>query len=230
MTQGKHLGAPSECEMRVGGDGSLYRRALRLEYFTVLYNIVEGIVCILVGAGAGSIALVGFGLDSFIECFSGCILIWRLRCHSDDEAREKRLERRAVKLVALSFFLLAFYVAFEAARKLYLMEMPDGSLIGVIITLLSIVIMRSLARKKLDIGRRLGSRALVADGMETVACIAFSVTLIVGLGLNLLFGWWWADPAVSLIIAALCVKEGLEFWGEEAEADGALAEEAAAGS
>lgn len=222
------LSAPAERKTAQGEEG-LYRRALKLEYFTVLYNIIEGVVSILAGAAAGSIALVGFGLDSFIECFSGGILIWRLNRHSDDGEKEKRLEKRAVKLVALSFFLLAAYVALEAGRKLYCMEMPDGSLVGVVITLLSIVIMRSLAKKKLDIGRRLGSRALVADGMETVACIAFSITLIVGLGLNLIFGWWWADPAVSLIIAALCVKEGCEFWEEEKEEEGEARKAAAQG-
>lgn len=194
---------------------SLCRRALDLEYFTVLYNIAEGLVSVWAGAAAGSIALIGFGLDSFIESFSGGILIWRLRRSSGDDQREKELERKAVKLVACSFFLLAAYVAYEAVEKLYGGIRPEGSLIGVVITLISILIMRSLAKKKLELGKRIGSRALVADAMETVACIAFSVTLIVGLGLNLLLGWWWADPAVSLVIAALLLHEGAEFWREE---------------
>lgn len=193
----------------------LCRAGLRLEYFTVAYNILEGVVSVLAGAAAGSIALVGFGLDSFIECFSGLILIWRLRRHSDDGEREAWLESKAVRLVALSFFLLAAYVGSESLRKLYLHEMPDGSIAGIFIALLSIIIMQSLARKKLKLGRALGSRALIADAKETVACIYFSVALLSGLLLNYLWGWWWADPAASLVIVAFLFREGHELWKEE---------------
>jgi len=198
-----------------------YEAGLRLEYFTVLYNIFEGIISIFAGASAGSIALVSFGLDSFIESFSGVVLIWRLRHHSDDSEKEAELERKAVRLVAISFFLLAAYVSVESLRKIYLREMPDGSFVGIIIALLSIIIMRELARRKLELGRNLGSRALVADARETVACICFSVTLVLGLILNYSFGWWWADPVASLVIAGMLLREGLEFWGEEELADNA---------
>lgn len=196
-----------------------YRKALWLEYFTVAYNIIEGLVSIGAGMMAGSIALVGFGLDSFIESFSGTILIWRLKNHSDDGAKEKELDGKAVRLVGWSFFILAAYVAIESIRKLYLHEMPDGSLIGIVISLISIVIMRSLAAQKLELGERIKSRALIADSRETVACICFSVTLIAGLLLNYVLGWWWADPVASLVIAAMLVREGRECWecGEEEE-------------
>lgn len=194
-----------------------YRHALRLEYFTVGYNLVEGLVSVGAGALSGSIALVGFGLDSFIESFSGAILIWRLRGHCADEKKERELERKAVQLVAISFFLIAAYVFYESVRKLYLSERPDGSLLGIVISLLSILIMRRLAAQKMVLGKEIKSRALIADARETVACIIFSITLIFGLLLNYLFGWWWADPVASLVIAFLLVREGCEFWEEEEE-------------
>jgi divalent metal cation (Fe/Co/Zn/Cd) transporter len=201
--------------MDKGEKVELCRKALNLEYFTVGYNIVEGVVCISAGAIAGSIALVSFGLDSFIESFSGTILIWRLKNHSDNEEKERELERKSVKLVAYSFFVLAVYVSYESLRKLYLAEAPEGSLFGIIISLVSILIMYSLARRKKELGERMNSRALIADSRETVACICFSITLILGLLLNYFFGWWWADPVASLVIAGLLVREGREFWEEE---------------
>lgn len=201
----------------------LYKKALNLEYFTVGYNIIEGFVSIGAGAMAGSIALVSFGLDSFIESFSGGILIWRLKNHSDDEEKEKELEKKAVRLVAYSFFALAAYVAYEAIKKLYLLERPQVSLVGIVISFLSIIIMFSLAKQKKEVGEKINSRALIADSRETVACICFSVTLIAGLLLNYLFGWWWADPVASLVIAVLLVREGREFYEEEGEGEKLLA-------
>lgn len=210
-------------QIRMDGEGQsgagMYEKALQLEYFTVGYNIIEGIVSIGAGALAGSIALVGFGLDSFIESFSGAILIWRLRNRSEDEEEEKALEKKAVKLVACSFFVLAAYVAYESLQKLYLEQKPDGSPAGIAIAFLSIVIMRSLAKQKMEVGERIKSRALIADSRETIACICFSITLIAGLFLNYLFGWWWADPVASLVIAGLLVHEGREFYEEEEDAN-----------
>jgi len=208
-------------EGRNGAD--LYGKALQLEYFTVGYNIVEGIVSIGAGALAGSIALIGFGLDSFIESFSGAILIWRLRNRSEDKEKEKALEKKAVKLVACSFFVLAAYVAYESLQKIYLAQRPDGSPAGIAIAFLSIVIMRSLAKQKMEVGEKIKSRALIADSRETIACIFFSITLIAGLFLNYLFGWWWADPVASLVIAGLLVHEGREFYEEEEEGANAQA-------
>ena len=195
----------------------LYKKGLWLEYFTVGYNILEGLVSIGSGIVAGSIALVGFGLDSFIESLSGVVLIWRLKNHSDDEEKETKLEQRAVKFVAYSFFILAVYVAYEAIKKLYFREMPEDSLVGIIIAILSIVIMPTLARQKRQTGEKIGSRALIADSRETVACLFLTVTLLVGLLLNYFLGWWWTDPIASLVIVWFLVKEGREFLEVEEE-------------
>jgi len=194
----------------------LYKKSLRLEYFTVGYNVLEGLASIAAGIIAGSIALVGFGLDSFIESLSGSVLIWRLRQHSDDDEKERNLEEKAIRFVAYSFFVLAVYVAYEALKKLYLREMPEGSLVGIIIASVSIVIMPILANQKRQTGEKIGSRALVADSKETLVCTFLSATLLFGLLLNYFLGWWWADPAASLVIVGFLIKEGRElFKGEE---------------
>ena len=196
----------------------LYKKGLWLEYFTVGYNIVEGFVSIGSGIIAGSVALISFGLDSFIESISGGVLIWRLKYNLEDKKKEEEIERKAVKYVAYSFFILAFYVAYEAIKKLYLNEMPEGSLMGIIIASLSIIIMPFLASQKRKVGEKIGSKALVADSKETVACVILSVTLLIGLLFNYFFGWWWADPIASLIIVWFLIKEGRELLeGEENE-------------
>jgi divalent metal cation (Fe/Co/Zn/Cd) transporter len=169
---------------------NLYKKGLRLEYFTVAYNVFEGLVSIGAGVIAGSVALIGFGLDSFIESISGGVLVWRLRTHSVDMAKERRIEQKAVKYVAYSFFILATYVAYEAIKKLYFREMPEGSLIGIIIASLSVIIMPILASQKRKIGEKIGSRALIADSKETIACLYLSITLLFGLLLNYFLGWW----------------------------------------
>jgi len=197
----------------------LLRRGLLLEYVTVGWNIVEGIVAIAAGLAAGSIALVGFGIDSFVESVSGSVLIWRLGSEVAG-AREaesiERIERRAERFVGISFFLLAAYVTFEAVRSLLAGDRPDASLVGIGLTALSIVVMLWLARAKRRTGEALGSRALVADAQQTYACWYLSVAALAGLGLNALFGWWWADPIAALLIAAFLVREGTEAWrGEE---------------
>ncbi len=199
----------------------LLRRGLLLEYLTVGWNIVEGIVAIAAGLAAGSIALVGFGIDSFVESVSGSVLIWRLRSEaagtSDAESVE-RIERRAERFVGISFLLLAAYVTFEAARSLLAGDRPDASPVGIGLTALSIVVMLWLARAKRRTGEALGSRALVADAQQTYACWYLSVAALAGLGLNALFGWWWADPLAALLIAAFLVHEGIEAWrGEDAD-------------
>lgn len=194
----------------------LYKRGLRLEYFTVGYNILEGFVSIGSGIIARSIVLVGFGLDSFVEALSGTILIWRLRNHSGDAEKERSLEKKAVKFVAYTFFVLAIYVAYEAIKKLYFHEMPEGSLIGIIVAVFSIIIMPILADQKRKVGEKIGSRALVADSRETVACFILSITMLIGLLLNYFLSWWWADPLASLIIVWFLIMEGRElFEGEE---------------
>ncbi|KKR48768.1 MAG: Cation efflux family protein [Candidatus Magasanikbacteria bacterium GW2011_GWC2_40_17] len=197
----------------------LYRKGILLEYFTVAYNVFEGLISIGAGLVAGSVALVGFGLDSFIESISGGVLIWRLKNHSNDSEREEKIEQRAIKYVAYSFFILALYVAYEAIKKLYFREMPEGSLVGIVIATLSIIIMPILASQKRKVGEKIESRALIADSRETTACVYLSITLLLGLLLNYFLGWWWADPVVSLIIVGFLIKEGCELLEREEDSD-----------
>lgn len=206
--------------MTVVARQSLLTRGLRLEYLTVAWNIVEGLIAVGAGVLAGSIALIGFGVDSFVETISGGVLIWRLsaetRGNLDEEAVE-RVEERAERLVGVAFLLLAAYVAFEAARSLVNNEEPAASPIGIALTALSIVVMLWLARAKRRTGEALGSRALIADAQQTYACWYLSVVTLVGLALNALFGLWWADPVAGLGIVVLLVREGIEaIRGEEA--------------
>ncbi len=195
-----------------------YRKALRLEYFTLAYNIAEAGASIAFGSMAGSIALIGFGLDSIVESLSGLILIWRLKKHREgSEEEEEKIERRAERFVAVTFFLLGSYILFESVGKLVEGEVPDPSIPGIAIALLSMTIMPILARKKYDLGVAIKSRALIADSKETLACSLLSVALLLGLGANYLFGLWQADPIVGLLIVAFLYKEGLEGWKESFE-------------
>ena len=191
-------------------DRKLGRRALMLSYFTVAHNVLEGVLSILAGGLASSIALIGFGMDSFIESISGGIMIWRFRQTRLSEAEEKKVETRAVKLVGWSFFVLAAYILFEAARKLITSEVPDPSLLGIIIAATSLVVMPVLFIAKQRTGRKLGSRSLLADSKQTLACTFMSLALLLGLLANRLFGFWQADPIVGLFIGAWLVREGIE--------------------
>jgi divalent metal cation (Fe/Co/Zn/Cd) transporter len=191
-------------------DRKLGRRALLLSYFTVAYNVIEGVLSIAAGGLASSIALVGFGMDSFIESTSGAIMIWRFSQTRLSEAEEKKVEARAVKLVGWSFFVLAAYVLFEAAKKLVTREVPDPSLFGIIIAATSLVVMPVLFFAKQRTGRKLGSRSLLADSKQTLACTFMSLALLLGLLANRLFGFWQADPVVGLFIGAWLVREGVE--------------------
>jgi cation diffusion facilitator family transporter len=200
----------------------LLNRGLLLEYITVGWNIVEGIIAIGAGVLARSPALIGFGADSFIESISGGVLIWRLdgeRSGRHNPEAVERIERRAERLVGASFLVLAAYVAFEAIRALITAEAPDASPIGIGLTAVSIVVMLWLARAKRQTGEALGSRALIADAQQTYACWYLSITALVGLGLNALFGWWWADPVAALGIVVFLVREGWEAWNGEDEDD-----------
>lgn len=195
------------------------KRGLRLEYLTVGWNVVEGIIAVAAGIAAGSIALIGFGVDSFVETISGAVIIWRLmaeiRGQRDDEAME-RIEQRAERIVGIAFLLLAAYVGFEAVRALVNQEAPDASPVGIALTAVSIVVMLWLARAKRRTGEALGSRAMLADAQQTYACWYLSVVALAGLALNAAFGFWWADPLAALGITVLLVREGLEaLRGEE---------------
>ncbi len=185
-----------------------YKKALWLEYFTVAYNVVEGVVSVVAGYLSGSVALVGFGLDSAIESTSGAVLIWRLKQHNRvSKEREEQVERMAVKLVGASFLLLGLYVLYGAITKLWLEERPDPTLFGIGIAVASIIVMPILARAKSRLADKISSHALKADSRQTWICSILSAALIVGLGLNYLFGLWWADPVSAIVISGLIFRE-----------------------
>ena len=194
------------------------RQGLSLEYLTVGWNVVEGVVAITAAVMAGSVALLGFGVDSFVECASGGVLLWRLsaeRRGMDEEAIE-RLDNRAHKLVALTLFALSAYVAVEAGLTLWRRERPEPSMVGIALTAVSIVVMRWLARAKRRVAGQLASRALEADAFQTTACFWLSIITLAGIGLNAALGWWWADPVAALAMTWFIGKEGREAWrGEE---------------
>lgn len=190
-------------------------RALRLEYLTLGWNLVEGAVAVFAALIAGSVAILGFGIDSFVECASALVMIWRLRVEFNQNmsgARLQAIEQRARKYVAGSLFLLAAYVSVEAARTLWLGEKPEFSTIGVALLSVSIALMLWLARTKRRLAVELGSKAMEADAFQTSACWWLSIAALVGVGLNGLLGWWWADPLAALVIAGVIVREGREAW------------------
>jgi divalent metal cation (Fe/Co/Zn/Cd) transporter len=198
--------------------GDLLGRGLRLEYLTVGWNLIEGIIAVTAASAAGSVALLGFGIDSFVESASGVVLVWRLRAEgsgSDHETIEA-LERRALRLVGISLFGLAAFIVVKAASTLWQQDRPDVSLVGMALTAISIGVMWWLARAKRITARALGSRALEADSFQTTACWWLSIVVLAGVGLNALFGWWWADPVAAIGMTYFIVREGLEAWkGEE---------------
>jgi len=190
---------------------NLHKKALLLSYFTVAYNVVEGVASLFFGILAGSIALIGFGIDSFVESLSGSIMIWRFRKHEDlSQEEEERIEKKAIKLVGYSFFVLGAYVLFESVKKLYLQEHPEQSIAGIVIAILSLVIMPILFYLKYKTGKSLKSKSLIADSKQTLACVIMSVALLVSLGLNYLYGIWWLDPLVGIFISILLFREGTE--------------------
>lgn len=195
------------------------RRGRRLEFLTVGWNFAEAVIAIVAGWVASSIALIGFGLDSLIEMSSGLVLLWRLASDADVERREA-IEARALKLVGVSFFLLAAYVTFDAGKALLLREPPETSLVGIALAVVSLIVMPLLARAKRRVAARIASRALAADSRQTDICAYLSAILLTGLGMNALFGWWWADPLGALVMAPIIVKEGREaFRGEHCEGE-----------
>jgi divalent metal cation (Fe/Co/Zn/Cd) transporter len=182
------------------------RAGRRLEYFTLGWNLTEAAVAIGAGLFAGSVALIGFGTDSLIESLSGGILLWRLQWSKTDESRE----RLAYKLVGISFFLLALYVAFEAAKSLLRHEEPETSVVGIILSIISLIVMPLLARAKRRVAAKIDSRALHADSRQTDICAYLSAILLGGLLLNAFVGWWWADPVAALCMLPLIFREGME--------------------
>lgn len=188
----------------------LGRRAQLLAAASVSYNLVEAVIAISAGIVAGSVALVGFGLDSVVEVSSGLIILWQFR-HPLPESRE----RVALRMMAFSFFALAAYVGFESARALVGGHAPDASPVGIGLALASLAIMPFLSWAQRRTGKALGSNAVVADSTQTLLCTYLSAVLLVGLVLNATLGWSWADPIAGLVIAAVAVKEGRDAWRGE---------------
>ena len=195
----------------IGADANrrqvLTRRIRLLVAGTISYNVVEAAVALAAGAQASSTALIGFGLDSVIEVSSAAAVAWQF-ARPDHEAREKA----ALRIIALSFFALAAYVSVESVRALVGLAEPRPSIVGIVLAAVSLLVMPLLSWAQRRAGRELGSRSAVADSQQTLLCSYLSAVLLVGLGLNSLFGWSWADPIAGLVIAAVAVREGLEAW------------------
>jgi cation diffusion facilitator family transporter len=197
----------------------LHRRGLRLEWFTVAWNVIEGVVAIGAGVISGSVSLIGFGADSFIEVISAVALLWRMRKAGPYASAEERgnAERRALYLVAATFFLLAAYITYEAVGALLSREGPENSTVGLVLSVVSLLVMPALAYGKQRTGRELGSEALNADAVETWVCSYLSLALLAGVGLYAAFGWWWADPAGALAMLPVILWQGWETLGEARE-------------
>jgi len=195
------------------------KQALTLSIFTVGYNLAEGGIAVFAAAIAGSSALLGFGMDSFIESLSGAVMIWRFWTYDIDCDEEvfEAVERKASRLVAFSFFALAAYVIFEAGSSLLQRETAQVSMLGIALAVASIIVMPVLFVLKYRLGRTIGSKSLVADSKETLACLALSVTLLVGLLTIAVWNLWWIDSACALVISLLILREGIETLKEANE-------------
>lgn len=184
------------------------RRGRFLEYLTIIWNLLEGMISVGAGLLAGSIALVGFGIDSFIESLSGGALLWRL--HLDAPERRDRAEKIALRVIGVSFLLLAAYVTVDAVKSLINREPPEATYLGIGIAALSLVVMPLLARAKRRVAKELHSHAMEADARQTDICTYLSAILLGGLLLNAVVGWWWADPVAALVMIPIIGKEGIE--------------------
>jgi divalent metal cation (Fe/Co/Zn/Cd) transporter len=187
----------------------LVLRGKRLEYFTIAYNSLEGLVSIVAGLIAGSVSLVGFGLDSIIEVTSGAALLWRFH-HDLDHTRRERVERITLRIVGGCFVALALYILFESGTTLLGHEIPERSIPGIIVAAVSVIVMPMLARAKRRVAAGIVSRAMQADSRQTDFCTYLSAILLGGLLLNALLGWWWADPVAGLVMVPIIAKEGLD--------------------
>ena len=185
------------------------QRGKRLEYFTIAWNSVEGLLAVVAGAIAGSISLIGFGIDSFIEVASGATLLWRMNVDADSRSRERN-ERISLRIVGICFVALALYLGYESLSDLVGKKAPQHSIPGIILACASLVVMPILSRAKKRVGTALGSAAMTADARQTDFCVYLSVILLAGLLLNVGFGWWWADPVGALIMVPIIGKEGIE--------------------
>jgi divalent metal cation (Fe/Co/Zn/Cd) transporter len=189
---------------------ALLHRAVYLAWFTVGWNVAEGSIAIGAASVAGSRALLGFGLDSGVESLSASVVLWRLYAERRDPERVEAVEQRALRFIGVTFFVLAAFITFESIRSLIAKAEPDASIVGVVLTALSIVVMRWLARAKRRVGVAMGSKAVEADSSQTSACVYLSIVVLAGLSLNAAFGWWWADPLAALGVVVFLVREGRE--------------------
>jgi divalent metal cation (Fe/Co/Zn/Cd) transporter len=187
----------------------LVKKGRRLEYITIAWNTLEGLVAVVAGILAGSVALISFGFDSLIEVASGGALMWRLHADLDEERRE-RVEAITLKLVGGCFMVLALYVVYDAGMSLWRHEPPERSLPGIAISIAALIVMPLLSHAKRKVGRSINSGAMMADAKQTELCAYFAAITLGGLVLNALFGWWWADPVAALIMVPIIVKEGVE--------------------
>lgn len=185
------------------------QRGRKLEYFTIAWNAAEGLIAIGAGVFAGSISLLGFGIDSFIEVTSGSVLLWRMSVDSNERRREL-YEKRSLRLVGTCFLLLAAYVAYESATNLWARRAPEHSIAGIVVASVSLIAMPLLSGAKRNVGRALGSAAMHADAKQTEFCTYLSAILLVGLLANAIFNAWWADAVAALIMVPLIAKEGVE--------------------
>jgi divalent metal cation (Fe/Co/Zn/Cd) transporter len=199
----------AEVTLQSPNRADLVKRGRYLEYFTIGYNSLEGLIAAAAGLIAGSIALVGFGFDSLIEVTSGAVLLWRLHADLDEERRE-RVEAISLRIVGICFVVLAIYVTYDSVKSLIRHETPQESIVGIVLAAVSLIIMPLLVRAKRKVARGINSGALMADSKQTELCTYLSAILLGGLLLNALLGWWWADPVAALIMVPIIVKEGIE--------------------
>jgi cation diffusion facilitator family transporter len=191
----------------------LVRRGFHLSVFTVAWNVIEGIVGVASGLISGSVALLGFGIDSFVESASGIVVGWRFSYEMSGRPKERveKAEAWSARITGTLLLILAAFLLIDSSRRLLgFGAEPESSRVGIALTCLSLMIMPVLARAKLKVAGRLESKALRADSYETIACAWLSLTTLVGLVLNAAFGWWWADPAAALVLVPMIVREGLE--------------------
>jgi divalent metal cation (Fe/Co/Zn/Cd) transporter len=184
-------------------------RGKLLEYFTVIWNGLEGIVAVVAGTLAGSISLLGFGIDSFIEVTSGATLLWRMSVDADIESREKN-EKLSLRIVGFCFLVLALYITYSAISDLIRRTAPEHSIPGIVLACVSLIVMPILSRAKKRVGCALNSAAMKADARQTDFCVYLSAILLAGLVLNFALGWWWADPVAALIMVPVIAKEGID--------------------
>jgi divalent metal cation (Fe/Co/Zn/Cd) transporter len=197
---------------------AIARHGKNLEYFTIAWNSLEALVAVVAGARAGSISLVGFGIDSFVEVTSGAVLLWRMSVDADARKRERR-EKLSLRIVGVCFLALAAYVGYESISDLAGKRAPEHSIPGIILACVSLVVMPLLSGAKKKVGNELGSAAMHADAKHTDFCVYLSAILLLGLVLNAALGWWWSDPVSALIMVPLIAKEGVEAMNGETSCD-----------